>query len=218
MFDEGKFPYISAHSKSNPMQLDLAEFPTFDECFAITSDNNSKGQSKMQSTTQPSILHTNTCCDANNGGTLNNHDRPAPSFGNGALSNMEELQETKTSLTIEPKDVQADETNSINDVNIINNPSEVYTHPQRNRQPPKHLQDYQCYLTQDTSLVEPRNHHHALKDSRWVVSMKDALHSKKTWLLVPCPQDVNVIGPKWGFRIKHHEDVSVDRFKAHLVA
>ena len=64
----------------------------------------------------------------------------------------------------------------------INNESENYVHPQCHKQPPKHLQDYECYLSQVELPVEPRNYHIALKDPRWVMAMKEqlqALHSNQ---------------------------------------
>ena len=59
----------------------------------------------------------------------------------------------------------------------------IATRPQRNCQPPKYLQDYECYLTENHLPVTPRSHHQAVKDPRWVAAMEEeiqALHSNKT--------------------------------------
>ena len=45
-----------------------------------------------------------------------------------------------------------------------------------------------------------------------------ALEKNKTWVLVDLPPNVTPIGNKWVYKIKHHADGSIDRYKAHLVA
>ncbi|KAL9408899.1 hypothetical protein AB3S75_047312 [Citrus x aurantiifolia] len=45
-----------------------------------------------------------------------------------------------------------------------------------------------------------------------------ALHQNQTWVLLSRPNNVNVIGSKWVYRIKYREDGTIDRYKARLVA
>ena len=60
----------------------------------------------------------------------------------------------------------------------------------------------------------------ALKDPNWKMAMDDeynALIQNKTWDLVPCPPDANVIRSMWIFRHKEKSNGSFERHKARLV-
>ena len=46
----------------------------------------------------------------------------------------------------------------------------------------------------------------------------DALQKQHTWVLVPPPPNVNLVGSKWVFKLKLHNDGSIACFKARLVA
>lgn len=67
---------------------------------------------------------------------------------------------------------------------------------------------------------EPKSIFEALIDDFWLNAMKDAIgqiEKKKTWELVPRPDDKNVIGGKWVFRNKLDESGNIVRNKAHFV-
>ena len=54
----------------------------------------------------------------------------------------------------------------------------------------------------------------------WYKAIKEelsALHSNKTWSVVPRPVQTNVIGSKWIFKNKLKDDGTLDRNKAQLV-
>jgi hypothetical protein len=46
----------------------------------------------------------------------------------------------------------------------------------------------------------------------------DALQQTGTWILVPPPPGVNIVGSKWIFKTKHRPDGFIDKNKARLVA
>lgn len=82
---------------------------------------------------------------------------------------------------------------------------------------PKH----QGYALSLTSEVEPANFQAASKDSRWVATMDKeirALNENNTWEFVDLPPNVVSIGSKWVYKIKRHNDGTIKRFKARLVA
>ncbi|GKF91213.1 ribonuclease H-like domain-containing protein, partial [Tanacetum coccineum] len=71
-----------------------------------------------------------------------------------------------------------------------------------------------------TTSPLPYSHVYALRDP-WKKAMLDeynALITNGTWVLVPCPANVNVVHSMWLFKHKFHADGSLSRYKAHLVA
>ncbi|GJT22904.1 ribonuclease H-like domain-containing protein [Tanacetum coccineum] len=72
-----------------------------------------------------------------------------------------------------------------------------------------------------TTSPVPRSHIHALHDPNWKHAMLDeynALITNGTWVLVPRPQNVNVVRSMWLFKHKFHADGSLSRYKACLIA
>lgn len=56
---------------------------------------------------------------------------------------------------------------------------------------------------------------------RWSTAMAQELNtlmSNGTWTHCPNPTNHNIIKNKWVYKIKHHVDGSIDRFKARLIA
>jgi hypothetical protein len=81
-------------------------------------------------------------------------------------------------------------------------------------------------LTATTGLadVEPTSYSTASKHSAWRDAMNlefDALLRNGTWTLVPPTSDMNIVGCKWVFRLKHKVDgtitATIDRHKVRLV-
>uniref|UniRef100_A0A2N9GA49 Apple domain-containing protein n=1 Tax=Fagus sylvatica TaxID=28930 RepID=A0A2N9GA49_FAGSY len=79
-----------------------------------------------------------------------------------------------------------------------------------------------CYKAQlDYTLIEPPSFKLAQPISQWCQAMQDeydALIRQGTWSLVPPPQHHNIIGCKWVYKLKTHNDGSIARYKARLVA
>ncbi|GJZ14279.1 ribonuclease H-like domain-containing protein [Tanacetum coccineum] len=83
----------------------------------------------------------------------------------------------------------------------------------------KPLERMNCHVTTTSPLS--RSHVHALRDSNWKEAMLDeynALITNGTWILVPCPANVNVVRSMWLFKYKFHADGTLSRYKASLVA
>ncbi|GKC13559.1 ribonuclease H-like domain-containing protein, partial [Tanacetum coccineum] len=67
----------------------------------------------------------------------------------------------------------------------------------------------------------PKNPSHALYNPHWRNAMYDeynALVKNGTWLLVPRPVGVNMVRSTWLFKYKFHDDRTLSRYKARLVA
>ncbi|POS87834.1 hypothetical protein EPUL_000747 [Erysiphe pulchra] len=81
-------------------------------------------------------------------------------------------------------------------------------------------QKYKAYAVR----VEPKTYNQAMKsnDSKlWkeaILEEMDALSRYSTFEIVPRPKDRNVVGSKRVFKVKHKADVSIERYKARLVA
>lgn len=71
------------------------------------------------------------------------------------------------------------------------------------------------------SPVEPTCFSIAVKSSEWRAAMSlefEALQKNGTWSLVPSRPNMNVVGYKWVYKLKHKADGSIERYKARLVA
>ncbi|TQE12334.1 hypothetical protein C1H46_001987 [Malus baccata] len=68
---------------------------------------------------------------------------------------------------------------------------------------------------------EPTHYKQAVTYVHWRNAMQEefeALQKQGTWELVPVPQNRNVIGSKWVYKLKKDQDGKVSRYKARLVA
>ena len=70
-------------------------------------------------------------------------------------------------------------------------------------------------------VSKPSTLKQAFKDPNWTKAMEMeivALHRNHIWDLVEQPPNVNVIGCKWVYKLKHKPDGSMERYKVRLVA
>ncbi|GAU38708.1 hypothetical protein TSUD_396360 [Trifolium subterraneum] len=105
--------------------------------------------------------------------------------------------------------------------------------PQRSRQMPVRLQEYE--ITQDNEVneegdlvhlafladSEPVNDSEALKSSKWKEAMKEELRSienNNTWSLTELPPMKKAIAVKWVYKVKMSPQGEITRHKARLVA
>jgi hypothetical protein len=64
-------------------------------------------------------------------------------------------------------------------------------------------------------FATPSSHRDALDEPTWRVAMTyefDVLQRTNTWVLVPRPSRVNIVGNKWIFKTKQRPDGSVDKY------
>ena len=57
--------------------------------------------------------------------------------------------------------------------------------------------------------------------SEWMEATQkeyDAFIENKTWVLSPLPPGRKAIGSRWVFKIKRHDDGTIEKFKARFVA
>ncbi|GJY21687.1 retrovirus-related pol polyprotein from transposon TNT 1-94 [Tanacetum coccineum] len=81
--------------------------------------------------------------------------------------------------------------------------------------------EHDSEITKDGKVIEPKNVNEALTDDSWIVAMQEELNqfiANDVWELVPQPRNMTIIGTKWVFRNKLHENGIVSRNKARLVA
>lgn len=80
---------------------------------------------------------------------------------------------------------------------------------------------YAAIVSSTNTVLEPCTVKTAPKSPERFRAMQEeiiALHENATWVLVPRPNNDNVVGSKWVFRTKFKEDGSLDRYKVCLVA
>ena len=64
---------------------------------------------------------------------------------------------------------------------------------------------------------EPRNYEEVVQHPPWIRAMKEelkALQDNGTWSLTTLPVGKSTIGCRWVYKIKHHADGSIERYKA----
>eukprot|EP00253_Pinus_taeda_P025459 PITA_25459 len=70
-------------------------------------------------------------------------------------------------------------------------------------------------------VAKPYNFQEAAQHQVWVDAMVEEYNSIMTndvWELVPCPEDISVVGSRWISKIKYAANGSVEKYKAIFVA
>jgi len=72
-----------------------------------------------------------------------------------------------------------------------------------------------------SSAEKPRNYEEVFQYPPWICAMKKqlkALQDNGTWSLTTLPTGKSAIGCRWVYKIKHHTNGSIERYKARLIA
>ena len=75
-------------------------------------------------------------------------------------------------------------------------------------------------LVATTCNEEPVGHKDAFSNDLWMQAMQaklDSIHANDTWEICNLPPGKCALGIKWVYKVKHKDDSSIDRYKAHLV-
>ena len=104
--------------------------------------------------------------------------------------------------------------------------SNVHALPEKRvRAQPARFEGQFAYEYCMTSLVleedEPKSFDEAVCNDNWNAAMQsefDSLLENETWELVPRPNNVNVVGCRWVYKVKRDANGNIARYKARLVA
>ncbi|KAL0308794.1 UNVERIFIED_CONTAM: Retrovirus-related Pol polyprotein from transposon RE2 [Sesamum radiatum] len=87
--------------------------------------------------------------------------------------------------------------------------------------PSAHVPTLRRSQRQVNVIHEPRTFAEANKHPQWRAAMDkelEALENKSTWDLTTLPAGKRAIGSRWVYKVKLHQDGSIERYKARLVA
>ncbi|GJX15626.1 ribonuclease H-like domain-containing protein [Tanacetum coccineum] len=145
---------------------------------------------------------------------------PSPVATRGSTSHNQPV----TSTSPKPSPNQPDHNQSTTPVQLTHNtnPNPVSTHLMVTRFHVGSNRPTQRFtLNMSTISPLPKSYTHTFRDPNWHSAMIDeynALFKNNTWILVPRPQDANIVRSMWLFRHKHNVDGSLSCYKARLVA
>jgi hypothetical protein len=142
-----------------------------------------------------------------------------------------ELPAPSTESVFELEDNEGPGNNSINNESESDNNIEV-NYPRRSgreRRPPNRLigeleQQTVRRVDFEPSTITPKTYKEATtgpQASKWSAAIQselDSLRKNNTWTIVDKPEGVNLISPKWVFKIKWLPNGQIDKYKARLVA
>ena len=153
------------------------------------------------------------------------------------LINQDEIQADEENVHVEDNDPQPilennnvprpeNDNNRVGATYEVENMREVENMDQRRqRRPPQRYEEmYVCTDDLTSDINEPRNlseawsNEHNAQWKKATDSEFNALLENDTWQLVPPPEDKNIVGSRWVFKVKRNADGSVEKFKARLVA
>ena len=75
-----------------------------------------------------------------------------------------------------------------------------------------------CHVTEPSTLKEAMMSPEAKEWQEAADLEYESLLENETWDLIDLPRDRQAIGSRWVFKVKHHSDAKVERYKCRLVA
>ncbi|GKA38732.1 hypothetical protein Tco_0731283 [Tanacetum coccineum] len=129
----------------------------------------------------------------------------------------DDLDEEEAIKVTKKRNLENDTGDEILEIDKIVNIKESRNHPIENvignlnprtlRLQAQNQSNFFCFI----STIEPKNVNEALTDKSWLIAMQEELNqffANDVWELVPQPRNMAIIGTKWVFRNKLHENVA----------
>ncbi|KAH0734949.1 hypothetical protein KY285_010656 [Solanum tuberosum] len=225
VFNENTLPYVSPNQSHTNIDVST-HLATFVESFSKLQAYDNSGEVQADSTQvtgdnatikTPILLNDESTIDLSSAGSDDDHEKQVDSddpYGPIQLPTLIDV----------PVDHQPDDT-TLKSITLVDVLVEVLPTPQGHYMITRHkANEHHLSLVARRNkeiLKEPNTNKEALGSPHWLAIMQEeinALHTNKTWILVPKSPGINLVGSKWVFKTKLKADGTIDRYKAKLVA
>jgi len=193
-----------------------------EKCIFIGYSNESKGYRRYKPESKKLIISRNAIFDEDAQWSWQDNSTQHPPSQNLSPTLSQEGGHTQTPEPNSPPTSSPHSPKNTPITTPIPNLPQPTHRSQRDRHPPTYLQDYQCGHTITAFFAsEPQSSEEAAQDEKWIEAMDQEIkmiEKNDTWELTDKPEDKDIIGLKWVYKIKYNEDGSIQKYKARLVA